>query len=89
MPSMGHRLRIANPRRVTRSSSRARNARARIEGRHDLESLSLELQRFVARLQDMDVRAVERCSIYFTALDGSGGRCALILEGRPIDAFDV
>ncbi len=88
---MSNRFRIASPpRRPAHGPRQPESVRARLPGRYDLEEFSYELQRLVARLSEMDVRGIERCSLYFTPLDGSGGRCVVFdLTGKPTTLLDI
>lgn len=73
-----------------RRTASSENIRAKLTGRYDLEEFSFELQKLVARLEEMDVRSVERCSIYFTPLDGSGGRHVLLdRSGKPVTVLEA
>ena len=66
------------------------NVRIRFHGRHDLEHLSLQLQKVIARLQEQGVYAVDSCALYLTPLDRQGDRIALRdAKGKTVENIEV
>jgi hypothetical protein len=67
-----------------------RTLRVQIGPCADLEHLSLELQKMVARLQDGGVHGTGACSVYVELRDASGGLMALRDDnGGPVEVLDV
>lgn len=67
-----------------------KNVRVKIHGRHDLEQLSMQLQKMIASLQDRNVHAVQWCSVYFEPLDSQGERKGLWDEkGRAVEVIEI
>jgi hypothetical protein len=69
--------RYSKKRKPGASVGSAEGLRIKINGRYDLEQLSLLIQQIIARLQDGEVHGIENCRLYLTPLDRSGGRTAL------------
>jgi hypothetical protein len=67
-----------------------KNLRVKLNGRHDLEQVSLLLQKVIARLQDQGVHSVENCAVYLMPLAHDGSRVQLLdHQGKPIDAMEI
>jgi hypothetical protein len=55
-----------------------------------LSRFSFELQKIIARLQEMNVQGVGNCSLYVTPLNGRGDRIALTdQQGRAVEALEI
>jgi hypothetical protein len=80
------------PRRKSAANAHAsvKNLRVRINGRYDLEDLSMLLQRALARLEDTGVVAVDRCALYLTPLNRTGDQVAIRDEkGRIVESIEL
>jgi len=67
-----------------------KNLRIRLNGRHDLEEMSLLLQKVNARLQDQGVRSVENCALYLAPLNPQGERMELLdQDGERLEAIEI
>lgn len=60
-----------------------------IRDRHNIEQISLELQKMLARLHDLGMHGMEDCTIYLKPLDEKGERIALYNEkNEPISRLE-
>jgi hypothetical protein len=69
---------------ASRVKPTAEKLRIRINGRYDLEQLSLLFQRIIAQLQDAGVVSVEDCTTYLVPLDETRERMSITNSGGEV-----
>ncbi len=69
---MGRKLRIRYARKPKAAPRQTERVSAKLGGPYDLERFSFELQKLIARLQELNAQGVGNCTLYFTPLNGSG-----------------
>lgn len=83
---MGRKFRIRYAKQPKAAPRQTERVTAKLGGPHDLERFSLELQKLIARLQELNAQGVGNCALYFTPLNGSGEPIALKDEqGRAVE----
>ena len=88
---MSKKLRVRYPKKPIRAAPRrSERVIVKLSGPYDLEVFSLELQKTIARLQDMGAQGVVNCSLYFAPTNSRGEATTLKDEqGKTVEALDI